>query len=1327
MARLCLIVHDLTSEAGAPPPAWDRLAAAAAEGHEITVLHTQAAYGLDTEAIVTRLRELGARYCSLNEFKLEGGRPIFPAVEAHRLGCRIAQALEVLQPELAWWVDHPAHAAATAAARQCGAAGLESARLVLEIFSTSEFRRSTGGGGFPIGGREAIATEFLERRSIALADEVVCADPAVGAWTAAIAQRGTNAPGGRVPPSPSRVSLSSTRVSPSSTPVLTLPTVSVCVPFYEKADELESALASLAAQTQPPHEVIVIDDGSASPAAAAAWREAAARYEPLSWRFVVQANAGPAAARNRGALEATGEAVLFCDADNRFRPDMIAALARGMAASGADVVTCGFAAFSDQSALGTTRSTPEEEALHVFVPLGPCFELGLLENVLGDTNSLFRRQTFLDAGGFVAGLMNEDWRLLLEWVQAGRSYATLPVVLFDYRVGPTSRSLTESEFASASAVIAPLIQWEPAMQRLWPHLAGLVRDPQVLRLQAELAPLSAAARRLTGQLAVAYDELTAVHGRLHAAQIQAEAQSLRQAELDKTLAIATQANRVHRAHIFLLERLADEQRSKAVASSALATELRVQLAAEIARGGRDRAAAEATIAAQRGRMERMQASFSWRSTAWLRALRRRWLDRPPPAAPAALAAPAPTSLPILHHIDAPRLWSAAEPRMTIRGWTFPQAAAAFQAVRARIGPRSYAGTYRMERPDLAIAFPQWPSAALAGFKVEVDLLPGDTEVALDGQDESGTWHLIVLRSLTGGDSAAQPGTYAHWLAAHPDPRGTELESWRAAAALLPPLKISVLVPVYNPAEKWLIRALESVCEQTYPHWELCIADDASTAPHVRPVLERFAARDARIKVVFRTVNGHISAATNSALELATGEFTALFDHDDELPPHALQCVAAELASHPAAELVYTDEDKIDEGGTRFDPHFKPDWNPELLCAQNYISHLSVFRTRLLRELGGLRTGFEGSQDWDLILRATERLRAAQIRHIPRVLYHWRANEGSTALHLGEKSYIADSARRALSEHFQRTGEAVTLERTLGGHWHVGYPLPRERPLVSIIIPTRNAGELVQLCVASIIARTNYAPFEILLIDNRSDDPASLAIFAAAEREDGVRVLRYDAPFNYSAIQNFAARAAQGDVLCLLNNDIEVLSTHWLDEMVALVLRPGTGAVGARLYYPDLRVQHAGVITGLGGVAGHGFKHFERSDPGTAQFRPHLTQNLTAVTAACLVIRKAVYFEAGGFDEAGLAVAFNDVDFCLKVDALGYRNVYAPFAELMHHESASRGREDTPEKIQRFQAEINTIKARWGQRLLWDPAYNPNLTLDSEDFGLAYPPRVPPLV
>jgi GT2 family glycosyltransferase len=496
---------------------------------------------------------------------------------------------------------------------------------------------------------------------------------------------------------------------------------------------------------------------------------------------------------------------------------------------------------------------------------------------------------------------------------------------------------------------------------------------------------------------------------------------------------------------------------------------------------------------------------------------------------------------------------------------------------------------------------------------------------------------------------------------------------------------------------------------------------------VRPLLEAAAAGDSRIKVVFREKNGHISAATNSALELAGGEFAALFDHDDELAPHALYCVAREIAEHPHAELVYTDEDKIDEQGSRFDPHFKPDWNPDLLIGQNYISHLAVYRTETLRAAGGLREGFEGSQDWDLVLRVTETVPASTIRHIPRVLYHWRASEGSTSLHLGEKNYIEDAGRRTLEEHFLRLKIDAKLQTTVGGHWQVTYPVPKPAPLVSIIIPTHNAERLVRICTASIFARTSYKPYEIVIVDNRSDDPASLALFKELADEDGVRVLRYDAPFNFSAINNFAARQAHGDVLCLLNNDIEVLGTGWLDELVSHALRPGIGAVGARLYYPDMKLQHAGVITGLGGVAGHAFKNFSRQDPGTPQFRPHLTQDLSVVTAACLAIRRDVYFEAGGFDEEALTVAFNDVDFCLKVEALGYRNLYTPFAELIHHESASRGQENTPDKVRRFRGEIEAIQGRWGERLLRDPAYNPNLSLDTEDFALAYPPRTASLL
>jgi len=1336
MARFCVILHD------PDPPlteAWAQMEEASAAGSSVVVLFTGLPAGAPYEALVERARGRGAEMHSLREFDGGAALPVFPAVEAHRIGSRVAAALGEIAADRLWFVDHPAHAAGTAAARECGMPGIAGARIVLEVFSVGEVRRKQS-GAFPTGGREDIATDFLERRAVALADVVITVGPDVQEWVDRFRPRNPGdsaAVGGARPPGALADPGASSQLSRSSiAPGGRVPPISICVPYYEKQDYLDSALASLAAQTAPPYEVIVIDDGSPSAAAAAAWSQAAARYAPLGWKFIRQANGGPAAARNRAALEATGEALLFCDADNRFRPEMIATLGRAMAASGADLVTCAFRAFRS----GGEEDGEPETALHIFAPLGPCFDLALLENVLGDTNSLFRRRAFLDAGGFVTGLINEDWRLMLEWIQAGRSYATTPEVLFDYRLGPTSRSLQESEFASASAVISPLIQWEPAMIRLWPHVAGLVRDSPAARLAEELARqkpvierLSEEAPRLSAEVARLTAELVQLHQTLFETQTLAASRAKellstqsREHALIEERARMLQNDRVNRAHIFLLERLSEEQQAAAAFSKTAAAELRQQVAALTSRSAREREIAEQSIAALRGRLERMQASFSWRSTGWLRALRRGLLDRPSNPGGGLVPAPDPSSLAILHHIDAPRLWSASEPHVTIRGWSFPQASTAFDAVRARIGARTYAGTYRMERPDLATIFPQWPSAAFSGFKIEADFLPDDTEVALDGRDESGAWHLIVARPLTGADGAHSRGSYAHWLEQHPAPTPTDIERLRQSPLPKEPVKISVLMPVYNPAEKWLVRAIESVRQQTYSLWELCIADDASTQPHVRPVLERFAREEPRIKLTLRPENGHISAATNSALALATGEFTALFDHDDELAPHALHCIATELAAHPAADFIYTDEDKIDEQGARFDPHFKPDWNPELLCAQNYISHLSVYRTALIRELGGLRAGFEGSQDWDLALRVTDRIPGSHVRHIPRVLYHWRAGEGSTALHLGEKKYVTDSARRALTEHFERTGEAVTLSRIIGGHWHAAYPLPTERPLVSIIIPTRNAGSLVQLCLASIFARTNYAPYEILLVDNRSDDPESLAIFAAAERDDGVRVLNYDAPFNYSAINNFAAAQAKGEVLCLLNNDIEVLEGFWLDEMVAHAIRPSVGAVGARLYYPDLRVQHAGVITGLGGVAGHGFKYFERGDPGTPQFRPHVAQNLSAVTAACLVIRKSVYFEAGGFDETELTVAFNDVDFCLKVVALGYRNVYAPYAELVHHESASRGKEDTPDKIRRFQAEIAAIKARWGERLLVDPAYNPNLSLDTEDFALAYPPRVPPL-
>jgi GT2 family glycosyltransferase len=344
-----------------------------------------------------------------------------------------------------------------------------------------------------------------------------------------------------------------------------------------------------------------------------------------------------------------------------------------------------------------------------------------------------------------------------------------------------------------------------------------------------------------------------------------------------------------------------------------------------------------------------------------------------------------------------------------------------------------------------------------------------------------------------------------------------------------------------------------------------------------------------------------------------------------------------------------------------------------------------------------------------------------VRHIPKVLYHWRAISGSTAREVSEKDYSLDAARRALLDHFSRRGIAVEVRPVRGNHWQIVHPLPEKPPLVSIIIPTHNAAALLRTCVASIFARTDYAPYEIVVVNNRSDDPETVALFAELAPEPNVRVIDYDAPFNFSALNNFAVRHARGDVLCLLNNDIEVITGRWLEEMVSHALRAEIGAVGAMLYYPNLTVQHAGAVLGLGGVANHAFLNHAHGTEGYMN-RARLAQNYSAVTGACLVIRRTVFEQVGGFNETDLPVAFNDIDFCLRVGAAGYRNLWTPFAELFHHESASRGKEDTPEKQARFEREVAYMRGTWGPVLDHDPAYNLNLALNVEGWDLAWPPR-----
>jgi len=573
-----------------------------------------------------------------------------------------------------------------------------------------------------------------------------------------------------------------------------------------------------------------------------------------------------------------------------------------------------------------------------------------------------------------------------------------------------------------------------------------------------------------------------------------------------------------------------------------------------------------------------------------------------------------------------------------------------------------------------------------------------------------------------------PRDYAAWVKKYDTPNDKLLKKMRARIATWnnPPL-VSIVMPTYNTEEKWLREAIDSVREQVYPNWQLCIADDASPAPHVRKVLQEYSAKDKRIRVCFREENGHISLASNSALELAEGELTAFLDHDDRLHPHALFWVVKTYYDYPKMKLWYSDEDKITENGERYEPYFKSDWNPDLLLSHNLVTHLAVYRTDLLREIGGLRQGFEGAQDYDLVLRMATKLHAHEVFHIPRVLYHWRAVAGSTAHRGDEKPYAIIAARNAIGEYLAQRGAAdalITESPEVMGAIRVQYQLCAPPPLVSLIIPTRNCRDLLHTCVESILATTEYSHYEILVVDNESDDPATLAYFEELEQRGAARIIPYPHPFNYADMNNQAADHARGEVLGFLNNDLEVINRGWLTEMVSHVMRSEIGAVGARLWYPDNTLQHGGVILGIGGVAGHSHKGWPKGDVGYFG-RAALVQNFCAVTGACMVVRKENFVRLQGFDAENLKVAFNDVDFCLRLHEHGFRNLWTPYAELYHHESASRGYEDTPEKIARFEKERQYMKKRWANFLLMDPAYSPNLTLETQDFAYSWPPRVSP--
>lgn len=547
------------------------------------------------------------------------------------------------------------------------------------------------------------------------------------------------------------------------------------------------------------------------------------------------------------------------------------------------------------------------------------------------------------------------------------------------------------------------------------------------------------------------------------------------------------------------------------------------------------------------------------------------------------------------------------------------------------------------------------------------------------------------------------------------PDGEELERQRNERFPYCP-KFSIVVPVFRTPERDLRAMIDSVRAQTYENWELCLADGSGERGKTVQVLDAYAKKDERIRYCVLERNEGISGNTNAALEMAEGDYLVLADHDDLLTPDALYHCAKALNRDVRPDVIYSDEDKVTADGKQLvEPHFKPDFNPDYLRNVNYICHLFVVSRELLAKVGGFRKEYDGAQDYDFIFRCTES--AQEIYHIPRVLYHWRISATSTAADPEKKRYAFEAGAKAIKDHCTRIGLGVKVEPGMvPGYYHTTYEL-KSQPLISVIIPTKDHRDDLKLCLDSIFTKSKYPNLELIIVENNSVEPETFAYYKELEAaHTNVKVVVWEDSFNYSKINNFGVTFASGEYLLFLNNDVELINDDCIEEMLSYCQRDDVGIVGARLLYPDNTIQHAGVVVGYGGIAGHTFIGLDYRDK-SYFLRASCAQNYSAVTAACMMAKRTVFDEVGGFYD-GLAVAFNDIDFCMKVRATGKLVVYTPHAMLHHYESKSRGHEDTPEKVRRFQNEIKTFRQRWPEILEnGDPYYNVNLTLRSSHFTL----------
>ena len=664
--------------------------------------------------------------------------------------------------------------------------------------------------------------------------------------------------------------------------------------------------------------------------------------------------------------------------------------------------------------------------------------------------------------------------------------------------------------------------------------------------------------------------------------------------------------------------------------------------------------------------------------------------------------------------------SAEQGTVRIRGWAIapkPVTVRIFDADKKPVA----AEIQRTDRVDVNQLFEEAQDPGKTGFFSEITNVSGKCLYVVFYAGEKKTVHVVPLRKADilakkldkyvekgirywksqGAAALAEkvvtkvknvrqgPPSYQKWIRHHLPDRN-ELEKQKKTSFGYRP-KISFVVPLYKTPEKYLRRLTESFQEQTYSNWELCFSDGSGAQSPLAELLKELTAKDNRIKYVSHEESLQISENTNSAIEIATGDFIAFADHDDELTPNALfECVKA-INEKPQTLVIYTDEDKMSMDGHKFfQPHFKPDYNPDLLCTVNYICHLFVVSRKVIEKVGGLRSEFDGAQDYDFVLRCVEAVKDEEICHIPKILYHWRCHEDSTAENPESKLYAFEAGRRAVQAHYERTGiHAEVFEGEYLGLYRTKFIRDHD-PLISIIIPNKDHIDDLKRCMESIEQKSTYKNYEYIIVENNSTDSATFEYYKKLEAENPkVRMVYWDGVFNYSAINNYGASFAKGEYLLLLNNDTEIINPDCLEELMGYCMRKDVGAVGARLYYEDDTIQHAGVVIGFGGIAGHCFVQQKRGTTGYCH-RIICAQDYSAVTAACMMVKKSAFDAVGGLSEE-LAVAFNDIDFCMKLRKAEYLIVYNPYAELYHYESKSRGLEDTPEKVARFNKEIATFE------------------------------------